>query len=382
MRRALDVLEARHEACARPSSLRASGASSRRCDRRPGSAPVLEVDKRRGRRGDPTRRPRLRSRPGTGLAGPLGGTKGGAGGWLRVHHMVADVAGLRILQDELLALLAGGTLEDDAPTCRELATEQRDGVGDGRTAAGRPLAALPGGRRSRRAGSRRHDRRAVGRPVLDPALRRGAAPGRPVERVAPGCRVRRLLPGRRRAGRATRPRGRPDRREPDDDAIPAARVVDQPAGPDPGASRAGRRVRRAGAATPVVDARGLPARLLRRRRAPRPARRSADDAAGAGFRYFFNFSDAVQAREPAGIPLGPGGWAIDTRTSGRRQRVHRLPRLYRRLAAALQAAGAIRRAALGGGGRAPDGEDPAFLLTFQDILLQEAASTAASGGPR
>jgi hypothetical protein len=104
------------------------------------------------------------------------------------------------------------------------------------------------------------------------------------------------------------------------------------------------------------------------------------NAAGAGFRYFFNFSDAVRPSAPADVPLGADGWTIDSRASGRDNGFT----VY--LACT---AGSLLRCRLRE--RSDEPRSPAaaerltaktraFLVTLQDILLQEAASTAAGGG--
>ncbi len=297
--------------------------------------------------------------------------------------MVADVAGLRILQDELLALLAGGTLEDDAPTCREIATEQHDGVWDGRTRAAvdhwrRCLADGGAGEQAPDATTDVRWADLFSIPALHAAQRLAAGLNVSLQVVvfSAFCHAVAVRDGRTDlvvgliAGNRTDARSR--RLVSSINQLVPIRVRVEP---DGGFAELARRLQWSTLAAyrhgcfDVDELRGL-------------YEEYGYDAAGAGFRYFFNFSDAVQAREPAGVPLGPGGWAIDTRTSGRDNGFT----VY--LACT---AGSLLRCRLRERSDEPrssaaaerlTAKTRAFLLTFQDILLQEAASTAAGGGPR
>ena len=384
VRRALDVLEARHEAL-RTTFVPAGERGIEQEVRSPTgvAVPVVEVDSAAG--GEATR---LAARGFALDREPAWRVALAADGRRRrlvlcVHHMVADVAGLRILQDELLALLAGGTLEDDAPTCRELATEQHDGVWDGRTRAAvdhwrRCLADGGAGEQAPDATTDVRWADLFSIPALHAAQRLAAGLNVSLQVVvfSAFCHAVAVRDGRTDlvvgliAGNRTDARSR--RLVSSINQLVPIRVRVEP---DGGFAELARRLQWSTLAAyrhgcfDVDELRGL-------------YEEYGYDAAGAGFRYFFNFSDAVQAREPAGVPLGPGGWAIDTRTSGRDNGFT----VY--LACT---AGSLLRCRLRERSDEPrssaaaerlTAKTRAFLLTFQDILLQEAASTAAGGGSR
>lgn len=298
-----------------------------------------------------------------------------------VHHLVADATGLRILHDELLLLLAARTLGDDAPTCRQIAIEQSEGAWDTRTHA-----AVEHWRRCVADGSPGErapdpttdvlwaDLYSV--PALDAARRLADALGVSLQVVvfSAFCRAVTLRDGRTDlvvglvAGNRTDARSR---------RLVSSEVQLVPI-----------RVR--------VEPEGTFAELAQRLqwstlRAYRQGSFDVDalrdlheehgyDAAGAGFRYFFNFSEAFQQRAPEDVRLGADGWRIDTHTTGRDNGFT----VY--FAAT---AGALLRCRFRE--RSDEQRSPAaaerlsertraLLLAFQDILRQEAAPTADGGG--
>ena len=299
-----------------------------------------------------------------------------------VHHMVADATALQILHDELLLLLTGsGTPDDDPPTGREVAIEQGEGAWDARTRAAvdywrRSVADGPPGEQAPDPATEVLWADLYSVPALDAARRLADALGVSLQVVvfAAFCRAVALRDGRPDlvvglvAGNRTDARSR---------RLVASEVQLVPI-----------RVR--------VEPEGTFAELAQQLqwatlRAYRQGSFDVDalrdlhgehgyDAAGAGFRYFFNFSEAFQQRAPEDARLGADGWRIDTQTTGRdngftvyfaatagallRCRFRERSDEPRSPAAAERLAGRTR----------------ALLLTFQDILRQEAAPTAAGGG--
>lgn len=309
------------------------------------------------------------------------------GGWAHrlavcFHHLLVDATGLKVLHDELLRLLAGEVLPDDAPTCREVALEQHAGRWDARTAAAvehwrrcvaeddpPPAEPAPDPATDIRwadlysvpaLGAARHLASTTGtslQVVVLTAFCRAVA-----RRDGPTDLVVGLIAGNRNDARSRRLVSSEVQLVPArvriDLAAPFADLARQLQWSTLGAYRRG--------AFDVDALRGL-------------REEHGYDAAGAGFRYFFNFSEAFQQRAPEDVRLGPGGWTVETHTTGRdngftvyfaataggllrcrfkeRSRETRSPAAAARLTA----------------------QTTALLLSFQDILRQAAEEAGEAG---
>jgi hypothetical protein len=299
------------------------------------------------------------------------------------HHLLVDGTGLRILHDELLGLLAGRELDDDPPTCRQVAAEQAGGAWDRHTRAAvehwrRCLADEPPGEPPPDPGSdvRWADLYSV--PALDAARHLAAELEVSLHTVVLSafCRAVAVRDGRAAmvvglvAGNRTDARLR--RLVASVVQLVPIRVAFEPG---EGFAELARRLQwstlgayRRGAFD--VDA-------LRDLHAER-----GYDAAGGGLRYFFNFSEDLQQPVPEDVRLGPEGWTVETQTTGRDNGF----RVY-----FAGTAGALLRCRFRERSDEPrspaaaarlTAQTRALLLTFQDILRQEAATTAAGGGAR
>jgi hypothetical protein len=298
-----------------------------------------------------------------------------------VHHLVADVSALRLLQDELSALLAGQALDDDAPTCRAMAAEQRGAAGDARTHAAvdrwrRCLAGAPPGEPAPDPTTEVCWADLFSVPALDAARRLAGHAGVSLQAVVLSafCRAVAARDGHTQlvvgliAGNRTDARSR--RIVSSLNQLVPVRVGLEA---DDGVTELARRLQwstlaayRHGsfdvdALRDVRDEHGY-------------------DAAGAGFRYFFNFSDAFEQRAPDDDALGADGWTIETHATGRDNgfpvylaatagAVLRC-RLRERSHEARSAAAAERLAT----------RTRTLLLTLQDVLVHEATAPSR-GGP-
>jgi hypothetical protein len=291
-----------------------------------------------------------------------------------IHHIVADSEGISLLHDELLALLAGETLPDDPPTCREIAAEQRNGAWGARTQAAvaywrRCLADAPGSERAADAGSDIRWADLFSVPALDAARHLAASLGVSLQTVvfSAFCRAVAERDGHRDI------------------------VVGQVAG-----NRTDARSRRL--VSTVVQLVPVPVRIelddtfatlakrlqwstlsaYRHGYFDVDALRGVEEeyghnAAGAGFRYFFNFSDAFPKDDDT-VELGDVGWTIETHDRGRDNGF----KVY-----FVGTASTVLECRLRERSDEPRSPEAAerltartreFLLTFQDILVQEAAS--------
>lgn len=235
-----------------------------------------------------------------------------------IHHMVADSVGIGILHDELLGLLAGKTLADDPPTPREIAAEQHSGAWDARTQGAvaywrRCVADGPAGEQAPDAATDICWADFFSIPALEAARDLAAGLNVSLQTVvfSAFCQAVAVRDGRtdivvgQVSGNRTDARSR--RLVSTVVQLVPVRVVLDPGDDFPDLAK---RLQWSTLAAYRhgyfdVDAlRDLEAEF-------------GHNAAGAGFRYFFNFSDAFQAVDPGDVALGDDGWTIDFRDTGR-----------------------------------------------------------------
>lgn len=290
-----------------------------------------------------------------------------------IHHLVADSEGIAILYDELSALLAGKELPDDVPTCREIAAEQGNDYWAGRTRAAveywrRCLADLPAQARARTATTDIRWADLFSIPALEAARRLaadlqvslstvvfGAFCRAVAERDGPGDIVVGQIAGNRTDARSRRL------------ASTVVQLVPIPVRLDPGGSFAESCKALQWAALGAYRHGYFDVDALRA-----VTEEYGYDAAGTGFRYFFNFSDAFP-KDDDGLDLGDEGWAIETHTQGRDNGFEAY------FVATASSVLECRFRERSGGQRSDETAERLtastrdLLLTFQDVLVREAA---------
>ena len=292
-----------------------------------------------------------------------------------VHHLVADSEGIGLMRDELLGLLAGEPPAGEAPTCREIAAEQQGGIWTARTegAVAYWRRCVDGGPASEPAPAATTDVRwadLFSVPALEAARHLAAALDVSLSTVVfcAFCRAVAMRDGRtdflvgQIAGNRTDARSK---RLVSSvvQLVPVPVQVDLAAGFGDQAKQL-QWTTLAAYRHGVFDVDAL----------ADIEKEHGHNAAGGGFRYFFNFSEAFQHRGLDEVPLGDDGWVVETHDEGRDNgfTVYFMGTAGAMLQCRLRERSDEERSEATAERLTASTRD--LLVTFQDILRREAAS--------